>query len=116
MTGLPVVTSSSDPVDLGAVSERVARADKIIAHAQDNRRQAAERRNVAGQAGENATFERAQTERWLRSVRADRQTRRRDAADRADSLLDGGLADAVPAPRRRRLMLFDADFCMVSDQ
>ena len=115
MTGLQAVAPTWDSVDFGPVSERVDRIERLIAHAQDKRVEAAQRVSVARRARENAARERADTERWLGEVRADRQARRRDAADRAGPLLDAGVADSVSAGRRRRLMFFDADFCMVSD-
>lgn len=114
MTGLPTVAQSW--VEFGAVSERLDRAERTMAHAHNKRVEAAQRVSVARQARESAARERADTQRWLHEIRADRQARRQGAVDRAGSLLDAGVADSVSAGRRRRLVFFDADFCMVSDQ
>jgi len=116
MTGVPLAASSWDSGALGAVSDHVDRAERTIAHAHVKRVEAAERVNVARRAREKAALERADTERWLRSVESDRQARRRDSVDRASSLLNSAVADSLSAGRRRRLMFFDADFCLVRDR
>jgi hypothetical protein len=114
MAGLPPEASAS--LTYGPVSEPVARAETLVAHARGKRAEATQRLDAATQAHESAVRERSQIEGWLRSSRADRQARRRDARDRAELLVARGLAETDSRPATRPgLMFFDAGFCMVSD-